>query len=231
MGLGPCFPALVQSAAVAVPEKWDGEQMAEVCGTGFGPCLSAVPGKRVIEASKSVATVAEHEYEFFPFALFLSVCFLLFFALFLSLCVLFSFSRILSHHDVVDVRDLMTTFCKMGRSLTSTKKPDELMCLSCSLALCSLEFTLLCLGCFAFFVLLFYVIFSLLFFPCAVFSFLRILSINHGVADASDLMTTLYRVSCWFLTTKKTDEFLCLPCSLALCSLNLAPSWGLIPSW
>ncbi len=152
------------------------------------------------------------------------------FTLFLSLCVLFSFSRILSHHDVVDVRDLMTTFCKMGWSLTSTKNPDELMCLSCSLALCSLESTSLWLGCFTFFVRLFYVIFSLLFFPCALFSFLRILSNNHGVADTSDLMTTLYRVS-WFLTTKKTDEFMCLPCSLALCSLNLAPSWGLIPSW
>jgi hypothetical protein len=143
MGLGPCFPALVQSAAVAVPEKWDGEQMAEVCGTGFGSCLSAVPGKRAIEADKSVAIKAEHEYEYFPFALFL------------SLCVLFSFSLILFHHDVVDVCDLMTMLCKMGRSLTSTKKPDELMCLSCSLVLCSLKSTSLCLGCFAVSVLFF----------------------------------------------------------------------------
>ena len=152
------------------------------------------------------------------------------FALFLfSFCVLFSFSRILSHHDVVDVSDLMTTFCKMGRSLTSTKKPDELMCLSCSLALCSLESTSMWLGCFALSVCLFYVTFPLLFSLCVLFSFSRILSNNHGVADASDLMTTLYRVS-WILTTKKTDEFMCLPCSLALCSLNSTPSWGLIPS-
>jgi len=145
MGFTPwCLSSLVQSAAVAVPEKWGSEEMAEVGRMGFTPwCLSAVPGKRAIEADKSVATVAEHEYEFFPFALFL------------SLCVLFSFSRIVSHHDVVDVFDLMTAFCKMGLSLTSTKKPDELMCLSCSLALCSLKSTSLWLGCLAFSVCLF----------------------------------------------------------------------------
>jgi hypothetical protein len=218
MGFAPwCLSALVQSAAVVVPEKWGSEQMAEVGRMGFTPwCLSAVPGKRVIEADKSVATVAEHEYEYFPFALFL------------SLCVLLLFSCFLPNHDVSDASDSMTTLCKMSWSLTPTKKPDELMCLSCSLALCSLKSTSLWLGCFVFSMCLFYVVSPLLFSLCVLFSFLRILSINHGVADASDLMTMLYRVS-WFLTTKKTDEFMCLPCSLALCSLNSTPSWGLIP--
>ena len=217
-GFDPCLPALVQSAAVAVPEKWDGGQLAEVGGMGFGPCLSAVPGKRVIEANKSVAIKAEHELEYSPYALSL------------SLCIFLSFSHFLSHHNVVDVGDLMTAFCKMGRSLTSTKKPDELMCLSCLLALCSLKSTPLWLGCFVFSICLFCVVFPLLLSPFVPFSFLRILPNHHDVADISDLMTTFYSVI-WSLTSKKPDELLCIPCLLALCSLKSTSSRGLIPSW